>query len=54
MASGTLDCFRKSETDKEDVYIKTFIQGEIFGELALLYNTPRSVFLINKKKSLLL
>ena len=46
MASGTLDCFIKSKTDQEDVYIKTFIPGEIFGELALLYNTPRSSTLI--------
>ena len=45
VASGSLDCFRKSASDKEEVLIKTDLPGESFGELALLYNAPRSVFL---------
>ena len=43
---GELDCYRKmKKTDEEDTYLKTYKPGEAFGELALLYNAPRAVFL---------
>jgi len=36
---GTLSCYKKME-EKEEL-IRTYTKGEYFGELALLYNTPR-------------
>eukprot|EP00747_Dinoflagellata_sp_TGD_P166422 gnl/TRDRNA2_/TRDRNA2_189184_c0_seq1.p1 gnl/TRDRNA2_/TRDRNA2_189184_c0~~gnl/TRDRNA2_/TRDRNA2_189184_c0_seq1.p1 ORF type:complete len:409 (-),score=124.61 gnl/TRDRNA2_/TRDRNA2_189184_c0_seq1:154-1380(-) len=37
---GTLDC--KKLIDGTDKVVKTCIQGDVFGELALLYNCPRA------------
>lgn len=49
---GSLDCYRQSANDKEPVYLKTYMPGEAFGELALLYNAPRAVKYIYKFKRL--
>jgi len=32
--SGKLDCYRKITKDGEDQYLKTYVPGEAFGELA--------------------
>jgi len=40
--SGKLKCSKKFKKDEDDKYLKTYIPGEAFGELALLYNTPRA------------
>lgn len=40
---GTLKCFKKfNKGDPEAKYLKTYVPGESFGELALLYNAPRA------------
>lgn len=41
--SGELDCTKRlKKEDTEDTFLKTYVQGESFGELALLYNAPRA------------
>ena len=39
---GNLDCTKHFTADGEEKYLKTYIPGESFGELALLYNAPRA------------
>ncbi len=39
---GELDCFKKFPDAEEPKYLKTYVPGEAFGELALLYNAPRA------------
>ncbi len=39
---GNLDCTKHFTEDGEEKYLKTYIPGESFGELALLYNAPRA------------
>lgn len=46
--SGTLDCF------KNGLLMTTYESGDSFGELALLYNTPRQATIISKSSSILL
>jgi cAMP-dependent protein kinase regulator len=50
--SGEYDCYK--ELDAENVYIKTYLQGEAFGELALMYNAPRAASIVTKKPGKLL
>ena len=50
---GKLDCFKKFSKDAEDTYLKTYVPGESFGELALLYNCPRAASIIAKEDSTL-
>ncbi len=40
--SGELDCFKVFEESEGEKYLKTYYAGEVFGELALLYNAPRA------------
>lgn len=49
---GELDCFKKFTKDAEDTYLKTYVHGESFGELALLYNAPRAASIICKTESI--
>lgn len=51
--SGELDCFRKFTKDGEDKYLKTYVPGESFGELALLYNAPRAATIKAKSAAVL-
>lgn len=46
--SGSLECF------KNDFLMKTYESGDSFGDLALLYNTPRQATIISKSPSILL
>ena len=40
---GELDCSKRfPDNPNEDKYLKTYVPGEAFGELALLYNAPRA------------
>ena len=47
---GNLDCTKHFTADGEEKYLKTYIPGESFGELALLYNAPRAASIITKTK----
>ena len=40
--SGELDCEKVFKSGDTPTYLKTYIPGESFGELALLYNAPRA------------
>jgi len=41
--SGQLSCYKRLKpTDEEDTFLLNYNPGEIFGELALLYNAPRA------------
>jgi cAMP-dependent protein kinase regulator len=35
--NGTFNCV-KSNSDGQQVFLKEYVEGEVFGELALLYN----------------
>lgn len=58
---GLLDCFKtfvrnhlKTQKKEEgDKYLKTYNPGEAFGELALLYNTPRAATIKAKTDTIL-
>jgi cAMP-dependent protein kinase regulator len=50
--SGELDCLKLlNPNDAKDTYLKTYVPGESFGELALLYNAPRAATIICKSES---
>ena len=40
--SGELSCTKRFGQDTTETYLKTYVPGESFGELALLYNVPRA------------
>jgi len=50
--SGTLDCIIKQADGSEKV-VKTCEPGDVFGELALLYNCPRAASVESKDKCVL-
>uniref|UniRef100_A0A0G4FFU5 cAMP-dependent protein kinase regulatory subunit n=1 Tax=Chromera velia CCMP2878 TaxID=1169474 RepID=A0A0G4FFU5_9ALVE len=39
---GVLDCYKKFDGEAEEKLVKTCEAGDVFGELALLYNVPRA------------
>lgn len=52
--SGELTCSKRlQKTDAADTYLKTYVPGESFGELALLYNAPRAATIVCKSDSYL-
>lgn len=46
--SGTLDCVKK--IDGQDKVVKTCGTGDVFGELALLYNCPRAASVVARSE----
>ena len=40
--TGKLRCTKVFESGQEPTYLKDYVPGEAFGELALLYNAPRA------------
>lgn len=49
--NGKLDCFKKFTKDAENTFLKTYVPGEAFGELALLYSAPRAASIQCKEDS---
>lgn len=49
--TGTLSCYKKFNPDEDDKFLKDYHEGEIFGELALLYNAPRAATISCKTSS---
>ena len=44
--SGSVECTVYDEESKDEVFKKTITEGEAFGELALLYDAPRSATIV--------
>lgn len=42
VGSGTLKCTQTREGEAEDVFLREYNSGDVFGELALMYNAPRA------------
>jgi cAMP-dependent protein kinase regulator len=51
--SGTLRCEKIFAGNTEPTELKTYVPGEAFGELALLYNAPRAATIIAKESATL-
>lgn len=51
--SGELDCTKSFSKGAPPKHLKVFHPGDSFGELSLLYNTPRAANIIGKTKGLL-
>ena len=49
--NGSLSCYK--EENGKDILIKSYEEGDHFGELALLYNCRRSATIISNKQSIL-
>jgi cAMP-dependent protein kinase regulator len=51
--SGSLDCFKVFKKEEGEKFLKTYSPGEVFGELALLYNAPRAATIRAKEDAVL-
>jgi len=40
--SGELNCTKRFGKDTKETFLKKYVPGESFGELAMLYNVPRA------------
>ena len=48
-----MDCTKIFSGNTEETFLKTYFSGEVFGELSLLYNTPRAASIRAKIESTL-
>ncbi|CAD8119317.1 unnamed protein product [Paramecium sonneborni] len=53
VAQGQLDCYRRFSKNQEPQLIKQYQSGDMFGELALLYNAPRAASIQSNTDSIL-
>lgn len=51
MGSGELDCTKKFPEKQEETFLKKYFEADVFGELSLLYNTPRAASIRAVEKS---
>lgn len=51
--SGTLDCTKRFPKENKETFLLTYKSGMSFGELALLYNTPRAASIVANEDSIL-
>lgn len=51
---GNLTCSKLFEGKTEETFLKEYQPGEVFGELALMYNAPRAASIYSKGDSTLL
>ena len=48
---GTLECTKQMEPQGEPKFLKNYKSGDVFGELALMYNAPRAATITAKEES---
>jgi len=48
---GELDCSKEFNVVDGDIHLKTYVSGEVFGELALMYNAPRAATIKARRDS---
>ena len=48
VSEGELNCVKLFPGKTETTFLKVYYSGEVFGELSLLYNTPRAASIIAK------
>ena len=51
--SGTLDCTKVFKGNTKATFLKEYVPGDSFGELSLLYNTPRAASIKANQDSVL-
>lgn len=52
--SGTLRCTKRFGDSSEETFLKQYVSGEAFGELALLYNARRAASITAESDCVLL
>jgi cAMP-dependent protein kinase regulator len=53
VGNGSLNCFKRFSGTNKDTFLKQYQKGEVFGELALLYNLPRAASIQANQDSVL-